>query len=176
MKKIKKYVSIFEESDSSFSSGDIVKIKDNVKKELLSLYKNRDGMSGVSPKYIDDTFIVDRPAYDGSNLRVRSKKDKSKTLSLSDSRFENFKESTKLKEGVEESLDSLLQKYIHGYGGPGIQNTANYVNTMVDILHVVATDLTRSYNDNDGIFSSSDKGKLKTLLNSKLLMYSNYRG
>jgi len=55
----------------NFKKGDILKIKESQKQELVNLYKDRGGMSGVSPSSINKPMVFLR--YYGSNAVVLAK-------------------------------------------------------------------------------------------------------
>jgi len=68
----------------NFKKGDKLKIKASVKKELLNLYNHSEGMSGVSPEWINSTMTFIR--YYGSNAVVLPE-GRMIELSLNHSRF-----------------------------------------------------------------------------------------
>ncbi len=64
-----------------------VEIKESDKTELLLTYEHSRGMSGISPKDINNIYIVD--GYYGSNLSLKSKDTHVIPPSLSHTRFQS---------------------------------------------------------------------------------------
>lgn len=72
--------------------GDKLKIVDNCKDDLLSLYRLSSGMSGISNEHIDNMFLfVDRS---GSNIRASLEENSNIVISLHYSRFYKTNEKT----------------------------------------------------------------------------------
>lgn len=69
-----------------FKLGDLLKIKDSDKEELIARYESSGGMSGIPRKEIDYTYVYQ--GMDGSNIIAKWQLDKSVIISLNHSRFE----------------------------------------------------------------------------------------